>query len=157
MGKEEETLNGELEAFVAEAKARGQRVALCNGAFDLLHVGHLRYLQGAKAIADVVIVAVNSDRSVRAAKGPDRPWVPERERLELVSALRDVDRAFLFDTDTVEPVLRALRPTYHCKGTDYAVESVPEAALSRSLGIETRIVGDPKDHSTTGTIAKLKA
>src|SRR5688572_18799379 len=102
-------------AIVAREKALGRTVALCNGAFDLLHVGHLRYLQGARDIADVVVVAVNSDRSVRAAKGPARPVVPEAERLELVAALRCVAYAFLFDTDTVDPVLRALLPTYHCK------------------------------------------
>jgi rfaE bifunctional protein nucleotidyltransferase chain/domain len=150
MGKEESA-----EAVVARAKTSGKTVALANGAFDLLHVGHVRYLQASKAIADVLVVAVNSDRSVRAAKGPNRPVVPELERLELVRALRCVDHAFIFDTDTVEPILRALVPTFHCKGTDYTADSVPEAALSKSLGIETRIVGDPKDHSTTALVKAL--
>jgi D-glycero-beta-D-manno-heptose 1-phosphate adenylyltransferase len=145
----------EAAAFCAAAKRRGQTVALCNGAFDLLHVGHLRYLQGAKAIADVVMVAVNSDDSVRRSKGPARPVIPEHERLELVQALRAVDHAFLFSTDTVEPVLRALLPTFHCKGTDYTEANVPEAALSSTLGVVTRIVGDPKDHSTTALAKKL--
>jgi len=146
----------EAAAKVMSEKSRGLRVALCNGAFDLLHVGHLRYLQGARELADVVVVAVNSDRSVRAAKGPNRPVIPEAERLELVAAMRTVDFAFIFDTDTVEPVLRALRPHIHCKGTDYTAESVPEAAVSRELGIETRIVGDPKNHSTTALTGMLE-
>lgn len=160
MGKEEsakeEAVTLEQAAhWVAAAKQAGQSVSLCNGAFDLLHVGHLRYLQGAKAIADLLVVAVNSDRSVRAAKGPTRPVVPEAERLELVQALAVVDLAFIFDSDTVDSVLRALRPTYHCKGTDYTIDGVPEVETSRSLGIETRIVGDPKDHSTTAMTRKL--
>lgn len=138
-----------------DARAAGKTVALCNGAFDLLHVGHLRYLQGAKAIADVLVVAVNDDASVRRAKGAARPVIPEAERLELVLALRVVDHAFLFSTDTVEPILRALVPTFHCKGTDYTEASVPEAAVSRALGVTTRIVGDPKDHSTSVLTKKL--
>lgn len=138
------------------ARAAGKTVALCNGAFDLLHVGHLRYLEGAKAFADVLIVAVNSDASVKRAKGEGRPVIPEAERLELVTALRCVDHAFIFTTDTVEPVLRALLPTYHCKGTDYSVATVPEIEINKALGIETRITGDAKDHSTSALTKKLK-
>jgi rfaE bifunctional protein nucleotidyltransferase chain/domain len=133
----------------------GQKTALCNGAFELLHVGHVRYLQAAKRLSDVLVVAVNSDRSVRAHKGASRPFIPEGERLEMVRALGVVDCAFLFDSETVEPVLRALRPTFHCKGTDYTENTVPELAVSRQLGIETRIVGDAKDHSTTVIIDRL--
>ena len=142
---------------IAEAaRAEGKTVALANGAFDLLHVGHLRYLQGSKALADVLIVAINTDAVVKRAKGPARPVIPEAERLELVQSLRCVDHAFLFDSDTVEPVLRGVRPNFHCKGTDYTAENVPEAAVSRSLGIQTKIVGDPKDHSTTALQQQLR-
>ncbi len=143
-------------AMADAARAEGKTVALANGAFDLLHVGHLRYLQASKALADVLIVAVNADASVKRAKGPTRPVIPEAERLELVQALRCVDYAFIFETDTVEPVLEGVRPTFHCKGTDYTEGSVPEAALSKSLGIQTKIVGDPKDHSTTALAQHLK-
>lgn len=140
--------------IAAEAKQKGRTVALCNGAFDLLHVGHLRYLAGAKAIADVLIVAVNSDAAVRKQKGDGRPRIPENERLELVAALRCVDAAFIFETPTVEPILRALLPTYHCKGTDYTETNVPEVAIDHELGIIVKITGDAKDHSTTALLKK---
>jgi rfaE bifunctional protein nucleotidyltransferase chain/domain len=141
-----------------EARRDGNAVALANGAFDLLHVGHLRYLEGAKAATKggLLIVAVNSDQSVRLAKGPKRPIVPERERAELVAALRCVDLVVLFDDATVEPLLRALRPDLHVKGTDYTADTVPEREVMKDLGGRTVIAGDPKDHSTTDFIAALK-
>ena len=145
----------ELE-FIADAwRQRGRRIVLANGAFDLLHVGHVRYLQGAAAEGDILVVAVNSDHSVRLSKGPDRPVVPEAERAELIAALSGVDHVVVFDDKTVEGILRALRPDVHAKGTDYTADSVPEAALVRSLGGEVRIVGYPKDHSTTEMIRRL--
>ena len=137
---------------------RGVRpsVALANGLFDILHVGHLHYLEAARAQGDVLVVAVNSDRSARALKGADRPVIPERERAELVAGFACVDWVTIFDGDTVEPLLRALRPAVHCKGTDYTAESVPEGAVARELGIRIAIVGDRKSHSTRDIIRKLR-
>lgn len=134
----------------------GETVALANGVFDLLHVGHLRYLQGAAAEADVLVVAVNADVAVRHLKGPDRPIVPEGDRAELVDALRGVDYVVLFDDLTVGPLLEALRPDVHCKGTDYTVDTVPERAIVQAYGGRTAIVGDPKDHSTRDIVARLQ-
>ena len=145
----------ELPALASRARAAGQVVGLCNGAFDLFHVGHLRYLHAAALECDVLVVAVNSDASVRAAKGPQRPVIPEGERLELLAAVSGVDAVHLFGEPTVEAVLRALRPAIHFKGTDYSVASVPELSVMLELGGEVRIVGDPKDHSTTATAARL--
>ena len=141
-----------------EARARGAACAVANGAFDLLHVGHVRYLEAAKALVPggLLLVGVNSDASVRASKGPGRPLVPERERAELFAALRCVDYVFLFDEPTAAALLTALRPDLHVKGTDYSEGSVPERALVLSLGGRTAIAGDPKDHSTTEFIARLK-
>lgn len=133
------------------------RLVLANGAFDLLHVGHLRYLVAAKAQGDLLVVAVNSDSSVRASKGPHRPIVPETERAELVASLRCVDFVTIFDHTTVRPIIRALRPDVHAKGTDYTVASVPEAELVHALGGEVMIVGDAKNHATSATIARLQA
>jgi D-glycero-beta-D-manno-heptose 1-phosphate adenylyltransferase len=139
-----------------ELRAAGRSIVLANGAFDMLHVGHLRYLEGAAATGDFLVVAVNSDASVRRAKGETRPIVPEAERAELVAGLSAPDAVLIFSSDTVEPVIAALRPNVHAKGTDYTAESVPEGDLVRSLGGEVRIVGDPKDHSTTEMIGKLR-
>jgi rfaE bifunctional protein nucleotidyltransferase chain/domain len=142
-----------------EARQHGRQVAVCNGAFDLLHVGHLRYLLGARQIVGpqgLLVVGVNTDRSVRAGKGPARPLVPQSERAELVDALRCVDLVVLFDEPTAEGLLRALRPDLHVKGTDYTADSVPERALVQALGGRTVIAGDPKDHSTTDLLARLK-
>jgi rfaE bifunctional protein nucleotidyltransferase chain/domain len=142
-----------------QARARGRTVAVANGAFDLLHVGHLRYLEDAKRLAGasgVLIVGVNTDASVRAGKGPSRPLVPQDERAELVAALRCVDLVVLFDEPTAEALLAALRPDLHVKGTDYTVEGVPERALVERLGGRTVIAGDPKDHSTTDLLARLR-
>lgn len=145
---------------VAEAvrrhRAEGRTVALANGAFDLLHVGHLRYLQGAKALADVLVVAVNSDASVRGLKGEGRPVVPEAERAELVAALACVDHVLVFDTPDVVPVIEALRPDLHVKGTDYTAETVPERAAVEAYGGRVAIAGDPKDHSTTDLLGRLR-
>jgi len=147
------------EALLTHVEAHrrvGATVALANGVFDLLHVGHLRYLQGAAAEADVLVVAVNADSAVRQLKGPDRPIVPEADRAELVNALRGVDYVVLFDDLTVGPLLEALRPDVHCKGTDYTVDTVPERAIVQAYGGRTAIVGDPKDHSTRDIVARLQ-
>jgi rfaE bifunctional protein nucleotidyltransferase chain/domain len=145
-----------LSVRVAEHRAQGQTIALANGVFDLLHVGHLRYLQGAAAEADVLVVAVNDDAAVRQLKGEGRPIVGESERAELVDALRGVDYVVLFADQTVGPLLEALRPDVHCKGTDYTVDTVPERAIVSAYGGRTAIVGDPKDHSTHDIVARLK-
>jgi rfaE bifunctional protein nucleotidyltransferase chain/domain len=148
----------EAQAFREEARRRGAQVAVANGAFDLLHVGHLRYLEAAKAATSggVLIVGVNTDVSVRASKGPRRPVIPESERAELVDALRCVDRVVLFSEPTAAELLEALRPDLHVKGTDYTADTVPERDLVASFGGRTVVAGDPKDHSTTDLIARLK-
>ena len=151
-----EVFNAERLSDQAESwRSQGKTLVLANGAFDLLHVGHLRYLQAAALEGDLLIVAVNSDSSVRLSKGDDRPVIPESERAELVAALRGVSHVIIFSDQTVEPIISALRPNVHAKGTDYTVDSVPEGDLVRSLGGEVRIVGDPKDHSSTETIRRL--
>jgi len=137
------------------AREAGRRVVVANGAFDLLHVGHVRYLHAARRAGDLLLVAVNSDVSVRASKGPLRPVVPEGERAELLSHLDCVDWIVLFDEPTVAEVLRALRPHVHAKGTDYTVETVPERAVVAEWGGETVICGDPKDHATTDLVAEI--
>jgi rfaE bifunctional protein nucleotidyltransferase chain/domain len=128
------------------------RVVLANGCFDLLHVGHVRYLEAARELGDRLVVGLNSDRSVRQLKGPGRPRVPEGERAELLLALRAVDYVIRFDEPDVSRLLRELRPTFHAKGTDYTVESVPEYDVARSLGVTTVIVGDPKGHSSSSLL-----
>jgi rfaE bifunctional protein nucleotidyltransferase chain/domain len=130
-------------------RAQGRTVALANGVFDLLHVGHVRYLQGARELADVLVVAVNSDASTRAYKGPGRPYIPEMERAELVAALACTDRVIIFDEPNVRGIIRALQPDVHVKGTDYTPDSIPEADEVRAYGGRTAVAGDPKDHSTT--------
>ena len=145
----------ELIAAVQADKAAGRTVAFANGCFDLLHVGHVRYLQGAAAEADRLIVAVNTDSSVRGLKGPNRPILPEHDRAELVAALRGVSYVVLFGDATVERLLRALTPDVHCKGTDYTVDSVPERAVVLEYGGRTAIVGDPKNHNTRELIARI--
>jgi rfaE bifunctional protein nucleotidyltransferase chain/domain len=147
----------DLPAVRAAASAAGKTVALANGVFDLFHVGHLRYLQGARAEADLLVVAVNSDRSTRENKGPGRPVVPAAERAEIVAGLACVDHVLVFDTRDVVPVIRALRPDVHVKGTDYTPETIPEAAEVRAYGGRVAVAGDPKGHSTTDTIGKLEA
>ena len=137
-------------------RAEGRTVALANGIFDLLHVGHVRYLQGAKELADVLVVAVNSDASTRAYKGPGRPHIPENERAELVAALACTDRVVLFDEPNVRSLIRALKPDVHVKGTDYTPDTIPEADEVRAYGGRTAVAGDPKDHSTTALAARLR-
>jgi rfaE bifunctional protein nucleotidyltransferase chain/domain len=147
---------GRLARVLKALKARGKTVVFANGCFDLIHVGHLRYLQGAKAEGDCLVVALNTDASVRRLKGPSRPLMPLKERVELVSALACVDYVTSFPEPTAGPTLSKLRPDVQAKGSDYTPDSVPEAALMRSLGGRVAITGDPKDHSTTALIKKLR-
>jgi rfaE bifunctional protein nucleotidyltransferase chain/domain len=141
---------------VQQDRARGLAIAFANGAFDLLHVGHIRYLDGAKREADRLVVAINSDQSVRGLKGPNRPILTEMDRAELVAALRAVDYVVIFHEPTVAPLLELLKPDVHCKGTDYSVDTVPERDTVRAYGGRIAIVGDPKDHSTSGLLSRLK-
>jgi rfaE bifunctional protein nucleotidyltransferase chain/domain len=145
----------ELVALVAADRAGGLSLAFANGCFDLLHVGHVRYLQAAAAEADRLIVAVNED-AVAARKGPGRPILPARDRAELVAGLRGVDYVVLFPEETVTPLLTLLEPDVHCKGTDYTEETVPERATVLGYGGRVAIVGDPKDHSTRDLIARIR-
>ena len=138
----------QLSAIVADRKLRGQRIVLANGCFDTLHVGHIRYLEGARREGDILVVGVNADSSVCALKGPGRPILGEQARAQLVAALRAVDYVVLFDEPNVEALLETLRPDVHAKGTDYTTETVPERAVTSRLGIRVAIAGDPKDHST---------
>ena len=146
----------ELARVLDETPGSREGLVLANGLFDLLHVGHVRYLEAARAEGRSLVVALNSDRSARALKGPSRPVVPLSERLEMVAALRCVDWVTWFDEENVDGLLRRLRPAAHAKGTDYTVESVPEHAVSRSLGIRTVIVGDPKRHASSEMIERLR-
>jgi rfaE bifunctional protein nucleotidyltransferase chain/domain len=145
----------DLAQAVRRHKAAGRRVVLCNGVFDLLHVGHVRYLRAAKALGDVLVVAINDDASAGRLKGAGRPFMPARERAEILCALDCVDYVTAFPDDAPRDVLERVRPDVHAKGTDYTAENVPEADLDRSLGIEVAIAGDPKDHSTTDLAAKI--
>ncbi len=145
----------ELVARVQRERQRGARIVFANGCFDVLHVGHTRYLAGAKALGDLLVVGINSDRQVRNLKGEGRPLLSERERAEIVSALEVVDLVTVFDEPTVEDLLLVLRPHVHAKGTDYTENTVPERDVVRSFGGQVAIVGDPKDHSTTELILRL--
>lgn len=147
---------GELVRRVETARRAGKTVALANGLFDLLHVGHLRYLEAAAAEADVLVVAVNADASARALKGPGRPIVPEAERAELLAGLACVDFVTIFPEADVVALLTALRPDVHCKGTDYTAETVPERETAHRLGVRVAITGDPKDHATRDLIAQVR-
>ncbi len=140
---------------VRAARSRGSKIVLTNGVFDLLHVGHVRYLEAAKELADVLVVAVNSDHSARMSKGAGRPVVPERERAELIGALGCVDHVLLFDDLDVRGVIRVLRPEVHAKGTDYTPLTVPERTEVESCGGRVEIVGDPKRHSSTELVDRL--
>jgi rfaE bifunctional protein nucleotidyltransferase chain/domain len=137
-----------LRQELPQLKLRGQRVVFANGCFDTLHVGHIRYLEGARSEGDVLVVGVNADSSVCSLKGPGRPILDERARALLVASLRCVDYVVLFAEPTVEALLEELRPDVHAKGTDYTADTVPERAVAARLGIRVAIVGDPKDHST---------
>lgn len=145
----------QLAAALAADRREGRTVAFANGCFDLLHVGHVRYLQGAKAEADRLVVAVNADDSVRGLKGPGRPILDEHARAELVGALACVDYVVIFSDATVDRLLRLLQPDVHCKGSDYTVDTVPERETVRAYGGRVAIVGDPKDHSTRELLARL--
>ena len=145
----------ELVRRARQARAAGRTIAFANGAFDLLHVGHVRYLESAALEADVLIVAVNDDESVRGLKGEGRPIMTGADRAEVVAALRCVDYVVIFPEPTVGPLLEALHPDVHCKGTDYTVDSVPERAIVQAYGGRTAIVGDPKDHSTRDLLARI--
>ncbi len=146
----------EVRERVETARRAGSRVALANGVFDLLHVGHVRYLQGAKAEADVLVVGVNEDDSARRLKGPERPILPAVDRALLVAAQRAVDHVVVFEENDVRGLLLALKPDVHCKGTDYTPETVPEREVVRSYGGRVAIVGDPKDHDTRALLARLR-
>jgi D-glycero-beta-D-manno-heptose 1-phosphate adenylyltransferase len=145
----------ELVQALGEHRAKGEKIVLANGCFDILHVGHTRYLNGARAEGDVLVVAINSDDGVRKLKGDGRPVLPELERAELVAGLESVDYVIIFDEPNVEPLLEALRPNVHAKGTDYSAETVPERAVADRLGIRVAIVGDAKNHSTRDLLAQL--
>jgi rfaE bifunctional protein nucleotidyltransferase chain/domain len=145
----------DLVSRVTAERAAGRTIAFANGVFDLLHVGHVRYLEGAAQEADVLVVAINDDASVRALKGDGRPVLAAEARAELVAALRCVDYVTIFDELNVGPLLEALRPDVHCKGTDYTVENVPERAIVKAYGGRTAIVGDPKNHSTRDLLARV--
>jgi len=146
-----------LIARVAILRRNGASVVLANGCFDLLHVGHIRYLEGAKQLADVLIVGINSDEQVRVLKGEGRPFVQERERAEIIAALRVVDFATIFAEPTVEELIKAIKPDFHAKGTDYTVDTVPEREIVKSYGGRVAIVGDPKNHSSTEMRLNLNA
>jgi len=138
----------ELRTLLCDAKKAGKRIVLANGCFDTLHVGHIRYLEGAKREGDILVVAVNSDSSLRYLKGTGRPILNEQSRAQLVGALRAVDYVLIFPEPNVEKLLEEFCPDTHAKGTDYTAETVPERAVADRLGIRVAIVGDPKDHST---------
>lgn len=148
----------ELKERIAALKAAGKTVAFANGHFDLLHVGHLRYLRDARAAGDALVVGLNDDASVASLKGPGRPVVPAAERAELLAALEPVDFVVVFDGDSPAPLLAELQPDLHCKGTDYgSPERVPEYGVVRAYGGRTVLVGDPKDHATSDLISKVKS
>jgi D-glycero-beta-D-manno-heptose 1-phosphate adenylyltransferase len=142
----------QLKERVAEWRRDGARVTLANGCFDLLHVGHVRYLRAARELGGKLVVAVNSDDSVRGLKGAGRPLIPAEERAEILAALADVDAVVIFPENDVRTIIREIRPDFHTKGTDYTVESVPERDEVEACGGRVAIVGDPKDHSATEII-----
>ena len=146
----------EITALVRVEREAGKTIVLANGCFDLLHAGHIRYLSGAKALGDFLVVAINSDMEVAKLKGDGRPFIAAAERAEIVAALRFVDAVTIFDEPTVEDLIDAIRPDIHAKGTDYTTETVPERERVRSYGGRVAIVGDPKDHSSTDLIAAVR-
>lgn len=157
MTRNSNTLSREdLIQVVNNARVAGSRIVLANGCFDVLHVGHIRYLAGASELGDVLIVAVNSDRQVTLQKGAGRPVLPAVERAELLGALESVSYVTIFDEPTVEELLLALKPDVHAKGTDYTVDTVPERNVVRSYGGRVAIVGDPKDHSTSQILTRME-
>ncbi|MBI3669864.1 MAG: adenylyltransferase/cytidyltransferase family protein [Acidobacteria bacterium] len=146
----------DLRQRLAEHRRRNQKIVLANGCFDLLHVGHIRYLEGARREGDVLVVGVNSDTSERALKGEGRPILPAEARGQLVAALGAVDYVVIFDEPNVEALLTALRPDVHAKGPDYTAETVPEREMAARLGVRVAIVGDAKQHSTRDLLARLR-
>jgi rfaE bifunctional protein nucleotidyltransferase chain/domain len=157
MNTREKILSGDgLKKWLTERRRGGGRVVLANGCFDILHAGHVRYLEAARLEGDILVVAINSDASARPLKGPGRPILPERARAELVAALAVVDTVTIFDEPDVGALLSTLRPDVHAKGTDYTAETVPERAIAARLGIRVAIVGDPKEHSTRDLLARVR-
>ncbi len=146
----------ELRKLLEERKRRGEQIVFANGCFDTLHVGHARYLEGARSEGDALIVAVNGDASVSTLKGAGRPILPEDARAELVAGLGECDYVVIFGEPNVEALLEFLRPDVHAKGTDYSAETVPERVTAARLGIRVAIVGDPKDHSTRGFLEAVR-
>jgi len=146
----------ELIQRASSARAEGLKIVLANGCFDVLHAGHVRYLAGAKELGDLLVVAVNSDAQVRSLKGQGRPIMTESERAEIVASLQVVDIVSIFSEPTVEELLLALKPDVHAKGTDYTEDTVPEREVVRSYGGRVAIVGDPKNHSTTDLLNRLR-
>ena len=146
----------ELRALLREAKQAGKRIVLANGCFDTLHVGHIRYLEGARREGDILVVAVNSDSSLRQLKGTGRPILNEQARAQLVAAIRAVDFVLVFSEPNVEELLEEFLPGVHAKGTDYSAETVPERVVADRLGIRVAIVGDPKGHSTRNLLASVR-
>jgi rfaE bifunctional protein nucleotidyltransferase chain/domain len=146
----------EAGALARRLRADGQRVVLANGCFDLLHVGHVRYLTAARALGDVLFVGLNSDSAVARLKGPGRPLMPAAERAEVLAGLRAVDHVVVFDEDTADRLVSLVRPAIHAKGTDYTEATVPEAASVQAAGGRVAIVGDPKDHATRDLIARIR-
>ena len=145
----------EAAALAERLRAAGRRIVLANGVFDLLHVGHVRYLEAARRLGDVLFVGINGDASVARLKGKGRPLMPVAERAELLGALRSVDHVVVFEDDTADQLLRAIKPDVHAKGTDYTEDSVPERATARAVGAATAITGDAKSHATRDVIATI--
>jgi rfaE bifunctional protein nucleotidyltransferase chain/domain len=145
----------EIEHEVGAARAKGNRIVFANGCFDVLHVGHVRYLEAARALGDLLIVGINSDAQTRLLKGEGRPLLPQDQRAEIISSIEAVDLVTIFEEPTVEQLLLALKPDIHAKGTDYTKESVPERDVVRSFGGRVAIVGDPKDHSSSEMIERV--
>jgi rfaE bifunctional protein nucleotidyltransferase chain/domain len=146
----------ELDNLRTHCNQQNKTIALANGCFDIIHIGHVRYLKEAKELADILVVAINSDESVKKIKGNNRPLFPEKERAELLCAIRYVDYVVIFHEMTVEIILRTLRPDFHCKGSEYTEDSVPEKAISDEMHIKTCIVGGPKIHSSSALIQKIE-
>jgi len=142
---------------IDELRRGGASIVMANGCFDILHVGHIRYLDAAKQLADVLVVGINADEQVRALKGEGRPAAPQRERAELIAAIRSVDLVTIFTEPTVTELLRAIKPDIHAKGTDYTPDTVPERDIAREFGGRVAIVGDPKDHSSSALFDAIKA
>jgi len=145
----------QLTTRIEAARSSGARIVFANGCFDVLHVGHVRYLAGARELGDVLVVGINADEQVQRLKGPGRPVLPAAERAEIVASLESVTYVTIFDEPTVEQLLLTLKPDIHAKGTDYTEDTVPERAVVRSYGGRVAIVGDPKDHSTSAILTRI--